>query len=83
MNNEVQYTLCMLFMSHKAHQQQTETGLERMRIKTAEESLIVPDFTISVYSGNSCHSLFYGLILSSFLFLSILAFHPALRDVNT
>ena len=37
----------------------------------SETLLAVPYFTISVY-GNSCSSLFFGLILSYFLSLSII-----------
>ena len=47
-----------------------------------DASLLFPDFTISVYSS-SCNVLFFGLILSSFLSLSI-SLHPiCLRDAIT
>ena len=41
---------------------------------TSEPSLIVPDFTISVY-GSSCNYFLFGLILPSLLSLSIY-WHP-------
>ena len=39
-----------------------------LNVSISEESLLVPDFTISVY-GSSCNSLFFGAILASFLSL--------------
>ena len=45
--------------------------------RTSDQSLPVPDFTISVY-GSSCNSLFFGLILSSYLSISI----SCLTDAN-
>ena len=49
-----------------AHQQRVHRpeGVERR----SEVSLIVPDFTISV-CGSSCNSLFFGLILFSYLII--------------
>ena len=43
-----------------------------------EASLVIPDFTISVY-GSSCTYLFFGLILTPLLFLSIYL-HPPRMD---
>ena len=50
-----------------------------LNVSISEESLLVPDFTISVY-GSSCNSLFFGVILASFLSLSMYLLAPPKLD---